>query len=287
MGAYTEIFAFDSARHRRLVVPALHELLRSGQLAAELQPIFEAQWAASQAAEARHAAFYQHHPKGSEQLAALQAGLGLEINAVCHCLDQELGLRHSSLAELAEARPDIAGGCHVAECAAKGQCPFHRHCGPVIAPELLMALFQSCVNSSVVEYPPPITPGRHFQLHGLEAWYGHEAGVADEAAEAFFRASQDELPLLLARLCKRGAIWGWASGGFGEGLLGWLNPEESLRLVAALEPYALEAEAPWPAGLDPYTAAEILPRMRQALAGLRDFAGLCASQGLGLLAQRS
>ena len=112
-----------------------------------------------------------------------------------------------------------------------------------------MPLFQQMVKTSCLALPPALTLGRHFQLTQICWWYGHEMGLEYEMAERFFLASQDDLALLLTRLCQRGAIWGWGDGGYGEGLLGWLGREECLRLAEGLAAYDLSPIAPVPNGL--------------------------------------
>lgn len=112
-------------------------------------------------------------------------------------------------------------------------------------------------------------------------------GLEYDAAKQAFLTAQDPLPLLLARLCKRAGIWGWADGGFGEGLLGWLSAEEALQLAVALSAYDLSAHASLPADLeDDYLRTEILPEMRTRLGQLQAFAHSCGNQGWGILLER-
>lgn len=286
MGAFSQIVAFDLERHERLVVPALREFLNSGSLSEELQPIFDKQLQQSLLAEDRNTKFYAKHPKWSEQLQILHSGLGLDLTSVCHKLDHHLGVQHESVAELAAIQPTIRGGCNSDHCMTRSICPF-RGIQTKISSELEMSLFQKMVKTSCLEVPPPVILGRHFQFYELGWWYGNEMGLEYEAAKQFFLAAQDELTLLLARLCKRGGIWGWGDGGYGEGLLGWLSGEECLKLAVCLDAYDLSESAPIPIELsDNFLREESLPNMRLAMAHLRDYARLCGTQQLGILLER-
>lgn len=286
MGAFSQIAAFDLERHERLIVPALREFLNRGALSEELQPIFDRQLQQSLLAEKQNANFYAKHPKWSEQLQILHSGLALDLESICHKLNHHLGVQHESVAELAAIQPTIRGGCDSDSCMALSRCPFRR-IQSTISSELVMSIFQKMVKSSCLEVPSPVILGRHFQFYELGWWYGNEMGLEYEAAEQFFLKANDELTLLLAQLCKRGGIWGWADGGYGEGLLGWLSREECLTLATQLDAYDFSESAPIPSELnDHYLRKESLPNMRLAMAQLRDFARLCGGQQLGLLLER-
>ncbi|MEZ0371435.1 MAG: hypothetical protein ACAI44_20245 [Candidatus Sericytochromatia bacterium] len=287
MGAFSRVLAFDHDRHERVVVPALRAFLDSGKLSAELGPIFDRQYQARLAAEAKYADFYAKHPKGSLVLEALKAGLRIDLSTVCNCLDQDLGARHTTAAELAAIQPGPKGGCHSDSCIAPRACPFHVLPPEVSDSEDTMSIFQQMVMTSSVEPPAALVLGRHFGFDRLCDWYGNEIGREDAAARQFFLSAHDALPLLLARLCKRGGIWGWRDGGYGEGLLGWLSWQEGLKLAKLLDAYDLLAEAAVPASLsDEYVREQVLPAMRLTLADLRDYARNCASQQLGILLER-
>jgi hypothetical protein len=57
------------------------------------------------------------------------------------------------------------------------------------------------------------------------------------------RHEADPVLMGLLRLGRRGAAIGWADGGFGEGLLGWLDRDETATLVDALDAYPLGPDA--------------------------------------------
>lgn len=283
MGAFSQIVAFDMERHDRIVVPVLREFLNSGSVSEELQPIFDRQYQQSLVAEERNSNFYTTHPKWSEQLQRLHAGLDLDLANVCHKLDLHLGAQHVSVAELAEIQPSIQGGCHSETCMARNLCPF-RGIQTKISSELVMSLFQNMVKTSCVGVPTPVILGRHFQFYEIAWWYGNEMGLEYEAAETFFLTATDELTWLLARLCKRGSIWGWGDGGYGEGLWGWLSGEECLKLVTHLEAYDLSTGSPIPSELSDDVLQ--LQNMRVVMSQLRDYARLCGTQQLGILLER-
>lgn len=84
---------------------------------------------------------------------------------------------------------------------------------------------------------------------------------------------------------KRGAALGHGGGGSGEGLLGWLDGQETSALVALLEAYPLAGPIPPTLGdLDPFLAQEYLPDLRAVMVRLRDFAA--ATRGRGLILRR-
>lgn len=283
MGAITSVLAFDFKRHTQQMVPALQALLKDGKPADELQSLLDKQLQQSLAGEARHKRFYLKSPRWSEQLKRLEHGLGLDLAQVCLVLDQSLGLKYEELGHLADIQPSLKGGCKSQDCPARRRCPFHPLQQETISAELVMQLFQQAVRSSSLADPEPLSLGRNFQLYQLSWWYGNEIGLEYDAAEKFFLASSDPLALLLARLCKRAAIWGWRDGGSGEGLLGWLSPQESYQLADQLEVYQLAAQAEVPDELDAYLRETMLPAMRMALSQLQNFALSCHSQGLGIL----
>lgn len=285
MGAYSQVIAFDLNEHRQRVVPALCELLDSGQMSGVLETLFVCSYRRARASEGIHAEFYRKHPKVSDQMLALQAGLGLKLGQSCPCLDSDLGVRHTSLAELLAVRPDRLGGCDAQAGQGRELCAFNRHGSQPLSAEWLMALFQQLVKTACRDEPPAEGLGRRLDLTGLSWWYGNEAGLDYDAAERFFEAAKDPVVLLLARLSKRGGIWGWADGGYGEGLLGWLDAEECLQLSEGLAAYDLSATAALPELEDDFLRQQ-LPERRAEMACLRDFALSCSQQGLGILLER-
>ncbi|MGE3725189.1 MAG: hypothetical protein AB7I41_06535 [Candidatus Sericytochromatia bacterium] len=247
MGAYTQVMAFDLTGYRQVGIPAL---------------------------------------------AAVLAGQGLDLQAVCDKLDRDWGVKHTELSELAAIQPTLKGGCDSLSCEARTRCPFHRGAQGQLSQgrsnaEAVMSACQAKLKAHCCKSPLPINLGKDFQFYTLGWWYGNELGLEYDAAERAFFAAKDRLPLLLARLCKRAGIWGWADGGFGEGCLGWLSAEEALQLAEDLAAYDLSANAPLPVDLqDDYVRQVTLPAMRACLAQLRDFAQLCGTQQWGLLLER-
>ncbi|PKL76451.1 MAG: hypothetical protein CVV27_10215 [Candidatus Melainabacteria bacterium HGW-Melainabacteria-1] len=286
MGASTVFYPFDIANYLAQGVPALQRFLNQGELSPELSELVAARRRTYLTSEARHSDFYRVRSRPSERLDALCAGLQLDLAQDCTWLDETLGVRHMNLAELLTVQPARQGGCDNSNCAVRSRCPFYRH--PILLDhpdaEIAMGLFQNLTTSFIRHDLPPLHAGRLGQFRDLQLWYGFELGLEDDQAEAAFLAARDELPLLLARLTKRGAIWGWADGGFGEGLLGWLDPNECWQMAEALDVYDVSAELP--ELFDPYDQAVVLPELRQLMAELSELAKGCLNLGLGILTVR-
>jgi len=222
------------------------------------------------------------------ELPDLRAALAKwDLLEACQKLDLDLGVKHHGLSTLSEIQADRQGGCNATDCEARERCPFHRRSQAPLRSEHFMRVFQAKAKAHWLESPAPVNLGKDFQFYTLAWWYGNELGLEYTDAERAFLAAQDRLPLLLARLCKRAAIWGWADGGYGEGCLGWLSAEEALQLAEDLAAYDLSGDAPLPADLQDNVVRQVtLPAMRACLAQLRDFAQICGSQQLGLFLER-
>lgn len=78
----------------------------------------------------------------------------------------------------------------------------------------------------------------------------------------------------------------WGDGGFGEGLLGWLDATEAGALADALAAYDLSPNAPSPERYDEYSRQHELPPARALVGKLRDQARRCGERGLGVLLRR-
>lgn len=287
MGAYSSLRAFDFERHRQYVVPALQTWLETGQRSPELEASFKHQYQRHTEAENRHQDFYQQHARPSQQMFELQLMLERGQVELCEQLDADLGAKAKSLQAFAELVPQIHGACQSASCIERSLCVFNPQSAGYTHAEAVMRLFQQLVKSSCLEQPEAVLLGKSFQFDSWPDWYGYEAGYQDDLRAVYELAARDSLAWKLARLTRRGAIWGWADGGYGEGLLGWLSPAECLDLCESLRVYDLQPDAPLPAELsDPFVQTQWLPEFRQSLLRLQDFAWDCGHQGLGMLLER-
>lgn len=288
MGAFSTLCAFDLARYRATVVPAVRTLLATGDRDAALAAGFDATLARLRRGEADHAEHYQRHRKLSIELDALAAGLGIALVEECAFLDDDLAVREAPPGGWLEVSARIDGACAAAGCAVRARCPMHRdQRGPARA-EQFGALIKDAAFACCVEAPAAVELGRRGTLPGFRAWYGFERGgeVSDGALELAYRRGDDRVARLLVALTRRGAGWGWGDGGFGEGLLGWLDAEEAATLAAGLAAFDLAPTAAAPAGLGEYEAAVELPAARARMALVRDMAAACAARGLGMLMRR-
>ena len=289
MGAFSTLCAFDLVRYRATVVPAVRTLLATGHRDAALAAGFDATLARHRRSEVDYADHYQRHPKLSRELDGLAAGLGIELTAVCAFLDDELAVREAPPGGWLDVYGRIDGACAAAGCAVRARCPMHRDQGGPAKAEQFGWLIKDAAFACCVEAPAPVELGRHATLGAFGSWYGLELGVdawdADALATAY-RQARGPLARLLIALTRRGAGWGWGDGGFGEGLLGWLDPEEAAALAAGLAAYDLTPNAAVPAGLREYDSEVELPAARARMAQLRDMAAACAARGLGVLMRR-
>lgn len=289
MGAYSTLCAFDLSRYRATVVPAVRTLLATGHRDAALATGFDATLARLQRQEADHADHYRHHPKLSSELTGLAAGLGIDLATGCAFLDDDLAVREASPGGWLDVYARIDGACAAASCAVRARCPMHRDQGGPAGAEQFGWLIKDAAFACCVDAPPAVELGRHATQGAFGSWYGLELGVdawdVDPLAIAYRRA-RDPLARLLVALTRRGAGWGWGDGGFGEGLLGWLDPEEAAALAAGLAAYDLTPIAAVPAGLSAYDTEVELPAARARMAQLQDMAAACAARGLGVLMRR-
>lgn len=207
----------------------------------------------------------------------------------CEALRPDLGLRDEN-SVLLTLTPVMAGACRSADCAGIAHCILHPSGDGVELAERFNALVQMayvghcCGQSRVL--------GRDAQWHHFQDWYAMELGEDGwewTDSVAYAHVGRDPVLALLLRLSKRGAAIGWADGGFGEGLLGWLDPDETSRLAAGLAAYDLTPTAPIPEVLkfaDPYMATDYLPEMRRVMTHIRSAASQAVSAGSGLALTR-
>ncbi|MBP6848373.1 MAG: hypothetical protein KA201_31720 [Kofleriaceae bacterium] len=289
MGAFSTLCAFDLARYRATVVLAVRTLLATGHRDAALAAGFDATLARLRRSEADYADHYQRHPKLSIELDGLAAGLGIELAAVCAFLDDDLAVREAPPGGWLDVHARIDGACAAAGCAVRARCPMHRdQRGPAKA-EQFGGLIKDAAFACCVEAPAPVELGRHATLASFSVWYGLERGVdpwGTEVLERAYRQGDDPLARLLVALSRRGAGWGWGDGGFGEGLLGWLDAGEAGTLAVLLAGFDLAPTAPAPAALSEHDASVELPAARAPIARIGAMAAACAARGLGVQLRR-
>jgi hypothetical protein len=161
------------------------------------------------------------------------------------------------------------------------KCPLHLLGQDRLRAEVLMRLFQSAFTSRCCT--EPIWLGRRGQWYDLRNWYEMELGFDGwtwPESETARCLTTDPVLGLLLRLSKRGAAIGWEDGGFGEGLSGWLDSDETARLAAGLNARASLRSSTVPdelRDLDSYNAEQYLPEMREVVGKVREVAKAAAA----------
>ncbi len=215
--------------------------------------------------------------------------LGVPMFGDCETLRPDLALRDDD-SVLLETYSQRTGACRSLACPGRTACPLHSEGQHAMSAETLMTQFQRAFASRCCG--PPSWLGRRGQWHDFLRWYSMELGHSDALPSAMLHGCLRSDPLLrsISWLSQRGAAIGWGDGGFGEGLLGWLDPDETRAFVAALGAYSLQPGDPVPAELreaDPYDADEYLPELRRVMTKLLSAATIAASDGGGLALIRS
>jgi hypothetical protein len=265
LGAWSQLHAFDIQHHRDVVAPQLVELFRTGSVGATVEPLVRAGRERAISAESRFAEHYKTHARPSLAFDRFVRGT-VDLSADCVRLDASFALVETRRGVLMGQVPHQRGGCDAVRCRARRSCPLYDDADA----EEMMAIVQAAVRSSC--RGEPVMLGRHGTLFDFVRWYAREVGEAAEAQEVFLAAA-DPLPDLLLELCRRCALWGWADGGHGEGLLGWLDGEETRVLAECLEVHDLASSEDGELG-----------RGRQVMARVREAA--TAAGGGGLLLER-
>ena len=279
MGAYSVVHALDVAALTGDVAPALRRLVTRapGDAPPWLDELLAQAIADAQAWEARAPERGDGESRG---LRRLRAGLGVAMFGACE-LRADLAIRDDD-ARLLAAAPSIHGGCASTTCAGATACPVHPAGAAVVRAEpfmeLVKAAFARCCRELAVI-------GRHGDWHALQTWHALEHGLACwDDAELADQVRADRTLALLLRLARRGAIVGWGDGGFGEGLLGWLDAAETAELAPRLR--ALPTAIPAALADDTHAAEVELPRLRAVIATLADAAAHAVDAGLGLALTR-
>lgn len=219
MGADAEIFVFDHERYRTEVVPALVQLLLTGEPVPWLGEVFRAAY-----------------PDGGDGydviwplLAARLADQPTDLVRHCTWLGSDLRYRE------AEPRDRSTLTCPSSTCPERTRCVFHqeRH-----AVEELNALHEALVATRCL--------GRSQFVGRSSTPYSFEP-----ALDRLRVSADDRVRKLLAALASRGAAVGYQFGGT-EGIHGWLTVPETAELAERLDTLALpryaatfEAMADW------------------------------------------
>ncbi|MER7335040.1 MULTISPECIES: hypothetical protein [unclassified Micromonospora] len=206
MGADAEIFVFDYGRYRGDVVPALLELLRTGEVVPWLDGVFRAAT-----------------PMGGQGYDVLWPRLAARLRERPTDLARYCTWLGPDLRYVGEDRVNRATGeqltCPSRTCPERVRCPFHRDNDPHAVEELNAlheALVAVCCLGPSQFVGRSVTPD--YYLPVLE-----RQGVS----------ADDPLRALLAALATRGAALGFQFGGT-EGIHGWLTVAETAELSARL-----------------------------------------------------
>jgi hypothetical protein len=197
MGSDAEVFVFNYEKYIREVVPAFHEVLRTGQIPEWLQPVLKSR------------NIHDWSPPRTDLL------------RYCTYLAEDLSWdgRYED-----DRSCDVSWqqrACKSDECPERGHCPFHRSDQGELSFELLQ-LFEGAVAIKC------LGAGQFVGRSSKPIWYSeflHEQGLKED----------DRLFRLLAYLGKRGFLFGhtWSSGY--EGIQGWLDPRETAELAWFLD----------------------------------------------------
>jgi hypothetical protein len=269
MGAATAIHRFDYRALERDVAPAFRRLV-SGLPVQGAHP----SWLIELLSAERWA------PKDR---------LDVTVFGACDQLRSDLAVRDDDRL-LLDTNPQMTGGCLSNACPCMSKCPLHLLGQDRLRGEVLMRLFQAAFTSRCCGQP--IWLGGRGQWYELRNWYAMELGMDGwtwpESETARCLATDPVLALLL-RLSKRGAAIGWEDGGFGEGLLGWLDPDETARLATGLNAHPGLRSGRVPDELcefDGYNAEQYLPEMREVLIRVLDVSTGAAADHSGVALTR-
>jgi hypothetical protein len=277
MGAFSELRWFDAVKLRDTVAPALRDVVEAGVVVGWLAEILASRVAHARTVESRFPVHFQRHRRPTAQLEGIAAGLGLSLLGRCELVRADLGVVDLP-ATLRRVRPAIAGACDSGRCEQRQRCPLHPDGQAVATAETFMGLCGDVVREMCFT-GPEVLLGRRGQWHDLLGWYASELGrdPYDDADGVAVRYEDDPTLTLLLRLSRRGAAIGGGDGGYGEGLLGWLDQGETAALAEGLARYDLTPPEPWPNYPDPAASAD-LADMRAVVALIRDTGGRAASR---------
>jgi hypothetical protein len=202
VGADASIFVFDYERYRSEIVPALVELLRTGEPVRWLREVFR------EATPDREYGYDLAWPRMAHRLA------DQPIDLAKHCQWMGEDLRY-----LGDEAPDrLTLICPSLTCPERGHCVFHRERHAV---EELNALHEALVATRCLGRSQFL--GRNFTPYCYEQVLDRHAVPAD-----------DRVRELLAALGMRGAVLGYQFG-VTEGIHGWLSIEETAELAGRLD----------------------------------------------------
>jgi len=295
VGAITAIRKLNYSVLRDEGAPALRKLVASraevDALPGWLTDMLSSKRAVAIGFESKYAEHYTTRRKASDELDFLSRGLAVSMFGNCVTLRPDLGVRDDD-GLLLTMVPTMLGACQTTACAGMSACPLHASGKNIVSAETFMDLFQKVFRSLCCG--EPVWLGRHIgPWYNFQDWYAMELGHVVwswSVSETLTLLKQDTLLQLLLRLSRRGAAIGWAEGGYSEGLLGWLDPDETAVLVSTLEPYPRSRWSEIPATLrmqDPHCAEVRLPIMRENIAKLHAVATTAARENVGIALLRS
>ncbi len=249
MGAPTVVRQLDYRTLRDEVAPAVGSLVarspRPNDHPPWLAQLLVAQFGRAVLSEEVYPDHYALQRRDSDDLRKLRAGLGVSMFGDCDELRFDLGLRSDVL--LLRRSPTSGGVCRSRTCIGRRACPLHDVGQHLVQAHVLTKLFHAALEARC------LGAGCCFLAHGrwedFRNWYAQELGqngASWSERELLGQIEGDSLLRLLLRLSKRGAAIGLAQENPPDGLLGWLDPDETRVLCRALAARTLSAPLPLP-----------------------------------------
>lgn len=206
MGSDAAIYVFDYSKYASEVVPALHQLLLTGEVVPPLHLIVK---------QRRASSAYD----SAEDVTLLR---NIDLLGHCTYLTPELAPRF--LPPAAQTKPHLKDwnvrACQSEQCPLRGWCPFHLQRNHSMVEELNHAL------RAVVKA----------QCLGKSLFVGRTMNPGDyrELLDHLQTPPEHPVRALLKPLATRGFVIGFRWSLTGEGIHGWLKPDETEQLLAFL-----------------------------------------------------
>jgi hypothetical protein len=206
MGSDANVYVFDHGRYLSDVIPALRRLLLTG----ELEP-----WLGS----------IMNQRSGR----TFAPGLFRDTDLLQYCTYLTADFAPEDFSAISEIhRPHVQGwgtrACPSEECPARSNCPFHKSAPQAVVEELHYVI-EAAVASRCLDATP---------LHSL--FVGRTMNAADytELLDHLNVPSDHSVRVLLKKLCIRGFVIGYQWTLSGDGIHGWLDPDETSQLLSDL-----------------------------------------------------
>jgi len=207
MGSDAEIYVFDEERYLAEVVPAAKHLLLTGEIMPWWRDLLRQEYA-----------FYNMDPYFDETIATLSARPGLDLDRYCTYLGPDLGM-HGPRRDLYAAARDVGHTyrwdervCRSTTCPMRPLCLFHQDQTAGHVEEFNHALEVAVAVRCLGEGQFVGRSQTPFRFQQVLAYLG----VAGDSV----------IHTLLERLGRRGFVVGYGFAN-GDGLHGWLTPEET------------------------------------------------------------